>query len=541
MRFLSPLKNAVKAIPFPAGHQWSPWGWQWDNRSSDLYRRSNINYVTEVGELTDSSAVMTCLQWILRVWPESPLAVFQDNEEGKPSVLPRHPLSELVANPSPDYSSGVLWMGTLLSWFLDGNAYWYLVRNSFREPVQIRYLPHTTMRPKWPDDGSEFISHYEYNIEGRIYRIPKEDVIHFRYGFDPRDQRLGLSPLRAVLREVFTDNEAALYSAVILKNMGAVPALISPDPTVFKESSAVISRERAEEMKDQWQRRSTGDERGKPMVHSVPVKVQGGQDFAFSPEQLAIREVRKIPEERVSAAFGIPAVVVGLGAGLDRSTYNNVKEAREQAYESCIIPTQTLFAQELDRRLLPEWSTDNRVSTGFDRSRVTVLAEDHDQKAKRAVMVYEKGLATRGEARTMADLKDRGAEDDVYFPGTDPEEVAAEKEEQAAAAAERLETMRENGGGAEQNGRNGSEPAAVRSLPFRDERELFIPASGKVYLGARERRRLLQEFLAAAGAASRESDGEGAHGCREADPQANGGPPAAHGGNGARGTGTNGT
>lgn len=529
MSFLDPIRNAVKALPFPAGYQWQAWGWN-TYRSSELFTGSNRNFATEAGELTDSSAIMCCLQWIIRVWPESPLAVYQDNEEGKPSIIPQHPLAELVANPNPDYSSGALWAATLLSLNLDGNAYWWINRSRLGEPVQLYYLPHFAVSPRWPQNGREFISHYEYNVDGRTTRIEKEELIHFRYGLNPSNMRLGMSPVRSVLREVFTDNEAALYSATILKNMGAVPALISPDPAVFKESAAVINREQAEQLKDQWQRRTTGDERGKPLVQSVPVKVQGGQDFAFSPEQLAIREVRKIPEERVSAAFGIPAVVVGLGAGLDRSTYNNVKEAREQAYESNIIPTHTLIAQELDRRLLPEWTDDPKVATGFDLSRVRVLSEDEDQLMVRAVLGWEKGIGTRGEMRALAGLNDRGPEDDVYFPGTDPETVAVEKEEQAAAAAERLETMQENGGGAEQTGRNGAAPA-VRSLEFRSEGGTLGPGARRV---------AVQELLAAARAAGGAADGAGLKGCGATHSHPNGGAPAAHGGDAGGRSGANG-
>lgn len=527
MSFLSPLKAAVKAIPFPAGHQWSPWGWQWDNRSSDLYRRSNINYVTEVGELTDSSAVMACMNWIIRVWPESPLAVYQTDADGEQNLVPDHPLTELLEQPNPDYGSAALWMGTLLSLNLDGNAYWVKVRNGFGGPAALYYIPHFMIQPRWPQDGSAFISHYEYSVEGRITRFAREDVVHFRFGTDPRNMRLGLSPLRSVLREVFTDNEAALYSAALVRNMGAVPVVISPDPTVFKEAAAVIGRERAEEMKEQWLRRSTGDERGKPLVQSVPVKLQGGQDFVFSPEQMAVRELRKIPEERISAALGIPAGVAGLGAGLDRNTYSNFKEAREMAYESNIIPTQHLIASELDRSLLPDFTNDRAFLCGFDISKVRVLAEDIDKIATRVVALFEKEVITRAEGRQMLGLKST-PEDEVYFG-----EVQMEKAAQVAELTAERDEDDEQGGGAEQNGRNGSEPA-VRSLDFR-----FSVEGGPEF--TRNRGRILQECLAAARKAGRQADGAGPHGCREADPPANGGPPAAHGGNGARGAGTNGT
>jgi hypothetical protein len=33
--------------------------------------------------------------------------------------------------------------------------------------------------------------------------------VHFRFGLDPDDPRKGYSPLKSVLREVFTDDEAA--------------------------------------------------------------------------------------------------------------------------------------------------------------------------------------------------------------------------------------------------------------------------------------------------------------------------------------------
>jgi hypothetical protein len=76
------------------------------------------------------------------------------------------------------------------------------------------------------------------------------------------------------------------------------------------------------------------------------------EQFGFSPEQLLLRELRRIPEERVTAVLGVPAIVAGLGAGLDRSTFTNMAEAREAAYESGIIPTQRIIAEDIRFQLL---------------------------------------------------------------------------------------------------------------------------------------------------------------------------------------------
>ena len=98
-----------------------------------------------------------------------------------------------------------------------------------------------------------------------------------------------------------------------------------------------------------------------------------------------LKALRRIPEERVTAVFGLPAIVAGLGAGLDRSTFANFKEAREAAYESNIIPTQRLLGAELKTQLLADFVGETDTwDLEFDLARVRVLQEDEDAKHTRA-------------------------------------------------------------------------------------------------------------------------------------------------------------
>jgi hypothetical protein len=60
--------------------------------------------------------------------------------------------------------------------------------------------------------------------------------------------------------------------------------------------------------------------------------------------------------------LGIPAVVVGLGAGLERSTFTNMAEAREAAYESGLIPAQKILGEDIRFQLLPLFGDDPFVS-----------------------------------------------------------------------------------------------------------------------------------------------------------------------------------
>jgi hypothetical protein len=129
------------------------------------------------------------------------------------------------------------------------------------------------------------------------------------------------------------------------------------------------------------------------------VKVLG-----FNPQQMDTKTARRVPEERVSAIFGIPAVVVGLGAGLDRSTFANFAEAREAAYESNVIPSQRLLAAELRTQLLPDFGDVTKLHIGFDLRKVRVLQADENELHQRAREDLKAGGVTVNEFRKMIGL-----------------------------------------------------------------------------------------------------------------------------------------
>ena len=66
-------------------------------------------------------------------------------------------------------------------------------------------------------------------------------------------------------------------------------------------------------------------------------------------------ELRRLPEERVAAVMGVPAVLAGLGAGLNSATYNNTRELREYFTEQKLVPLWRTVADELTYQLLPEF------------------------------------------------------------------------------------------------------------------------------------------------------------------------------------------
>ncbi|MBK9709522.1 MAG: phage portal protein, partial [Acidobacteria bacterium] len=255
-----------------------------------------------------NSAVVNTLDWITRNFGQAEIEVTRSLADGEDEPIEDHPMVNLLNRPNPYYGGYTLWAGVLLSYFLDGNAYILKARNArgFGVPTELWYEPHWSIKPAWPDDGSQFISHYERRINGTIQKIPTENVIHFRKGLNPTNPRYGLSPLRAALLQVFTDTEVSMWVASLCRNMAIPGVIVSP------QESIGMTAEKAEQIKQTWKRKFGGDNRGEPLILDFQASVEV---LGFDPQQMDFAAINHLAETRIAGAFGIPAIVAGLGAG----------------------------------------------------------------------------------------------------------------------------------------------------------------------------------------------------------------------------------
>jgi HK97 family phage portal protein len=405
--------------------RWS--GSAWGNWAS-LTPGSSYNYRAMVGDGSASSIVIACVSWLARVFPEAPLQVVQLQPDGTPQVLPTHPLVELLERPNAYYSGPMLWASLLTDLLLTGNAYIIKERAGARRVAALWWAPAATMAPRWPSDGSAYLSHYEYTPNGQPIRLELADVVHLRHGgLDPDNPRLARSPLASLMAEIWTDLEAQQFTGSILRNLGVPGVVLS---AAGSDPAQQMTLEDTERAKVAFEQKFSGDNRGRVFVASKPMRVDV---VSFSPQQMDLKALRRLPEERVAAVLGIPAAVAGLGAGLDHNTYSNIEQAREAAYEELVIPLQRLLAADLGAQLLPDWGDAARLRIRFDLSAVRVMQPDMDALMTRAVKGYLGGILTRADARALVQL-DTTPQDEVYVvmgnahliePTATPEDIAA--------------------------------------------------------------------------------------------------------------------
>jgi len=359
---------------------------------------STKDWARIAGDLGLNGVVASAMDWYIRNWAQATPEVMRkvDMQQAEPI---EHPALQLIAQPDPLVMGSLFWAWVVQDYKLFGNTYIRKIRSSTRGTVTaLQFLPQDMVRPV--GNGTNPLTHYVYTTDGRSFDIPVSDIIHIRYGREPSDIRLGRSPVTAVLREIATDNTASTTAWGLLSN-GAMPSLIvGPDA---KDASVDLSMDDARQVKRQLHEDLSGDGSGGIVVMTGPYKMDR---VSLTPSELALDSVRRVPEERICSALGINPMVLGLGSGLERSTYANYERAQQAAWEDGMVPLLRTISDALTADLLPEYpETQEGDYIVFNVDNVRALADDLSAEADRAEKLYKAGIIDRAEAKRIAGLE----------------------------------------------------------------------------------------------------------------------------------------
>ena len=416
------------------GGLWQRWGGQGWTRYRLLLPGSRFDYEKEAGDFWSNPVVGLCLDWLGNRFPRPRFHVSRIKRNGDFEPIGNHPLAALWDRPNPYYTRRTMEKAVGLSLKTDGNAHVHKVRDRGGRVVQLWWLPHYRVMPTWPADGSEYIDGYKVRLDTGVYQIPPEDIIHFRDGIDPRNDRLGLCALRACMREVCTVNEESGYRAAILRNSGVPGLVVVPDSEQLRPN-----QEDADSIRERLRELAGGDNRGNTVVMAGKYKIE---TIGFSPEQLNLVDLPVIPTARILSSLGVAPMSVGLPD--PGKTYANLSEANRTSWGS-IVSIQELIAETLRYDMLPEFGADPEAFTcEYDYTHIQELQESLDAVHTRTREDWKAGVITQNEARETLGY-DPDPDGDRYYPGTGSPEEIERQEEQAAQRAELALTASTNG------------------------------------------------------------------------------------------------
>jgi len=360
---------------------------------------STKDWARVAGDLGLNGVVASAIDWYVRNYPQATPKYYRPVDSQQAEPVEDHPVIKLMAQPDPMIMGSLFWGWVIQDYKLFGNTYLRKIRSTTRGVVTaLQFLPQDMVRPV--GNGTNPLTHYVYTTDGRSFDIPVSDIIHIRYNRDPQDIRLGRSPVMAVLREIATDNTASTTAYGLLAN-GAMPSLIvGPDA---KDQTVDISIDDARQVKRQLHEDLTGDGSGGIVVMTGAYKLDR---VSLTPSELALDSVRRVPEERICSALGINPMVLGLGSGLERSTYSNYERAQQAAWEDGMVPLLRTLADAITADLLPEYpETQEGDFIQYDLETVRALADDLAAEAERAERLYKAGIIDRAEAKRIAGLE----------------------------------------------------------------------------------------------------------------------------------------
>jgi HK97 family phage portal protein len=386
---------------------------------------SHRDWAREAGDLGLNSVVAVALDWYIRNWAQGQPQVMRYVGNGQSELIPEHPVYDILMQPQPGVPPSVFWSWVITDYKLLGNAYIRKIRsnNVAGVPTDLQYLPADMVRPV--GDGNQPIKYWAYTADGATYNIDPADLIHIRYARDPVDMRLGRSPVASVLREIATDNSASSTAYGLMRNNAMPSMIIGPDA---RDQMVDIDEDSARALKRRLQENFAGDGAGGVAVMQSAYKVDR---VSLTPSELTLDSVRRLPEERICSALGLNPMVLGLGSGLDRSTYSNYERAQQAAWEDGMIPLMAQVAEALTIALLPEFpqSTEGDYLR-FDVANVRALADDLAAEAQRAERLYKSGIIDRAEAKRISGIEPSDEDEGQMFPGAsapaiDGEPIAA--------------------------------------------------------------------------------------------------------------------
>jgi len=355
-----------------------------DNPAAQWIDTSNFHNLTREGYLKNIIAAR-CIQMISRGVGSLNWKVYDKQGE----EVTDGELVKLLLRPNPIQGSTSFFQELELFKLISGNTFLRAIRNNeFQAPSELYVLRPDTVKVE--PGAFELPKYYEHSHRGNLTRFPVDqvsgnsDVLHM-YFPNPVDEWYGLSPLAQAAQEIAIHNEGAEHNKKLLQNGARPSGMLHTDQELSDDSRSYLKRE----LEEKFQGSANA---GRPLVTEGGVK---WTEMGISPKDMDFLNARNSSARDIAQAFGVPPQLVGL---TESSTFNNVREAKLELWESTIMPEGDLIKTELNHWLAPMFG---EFTIDYCKDSITALQPRRDEKWKTAESA---SFLTVNEKRSMVGL-----------------------------------------------------------------------------------------------------------------------------------------
>lgn len=268
---------------------------------------------------------------------------------------------------------------------ITGNAYLYMVSPeegmNKDVPKEVYILPSHFIKIVLKKDANLIedespIDHYML-IEGNQYlEFPEDKVIHIKYPnpfFDWNGSHLyGLSPIKSVLRNIESSNDAIDGNVKTMKNSGIFGFITSADANnPLSDTQAVQVKEKLQEMDRSSGRLSKITGSGLPLAFTK---------LSLNTNELQPFEFLNYDQKTIANVLGWSVMLLN---NTENTSYNNLNQERKRVITDTINPDLLLLSSALSKDFIPRFGDKYKYAElTFDITELPEMQEDYEAMVK---------------------------------------------------------------------------------------------------------------------------------------------------------------
>lgn len=312
-------------------------------------------------------------------------------KDDKIEKVENHEVLKLLKRANPHESFNFLLFKWIIYLLSSGNSFIERIKIGSEEIPRELY----TLRPDKiiimtnPNTGRLDKYVYDQTISYDIDPITGDsDLLHVKLP-DPLNDFWGAAPVKALMREIDTSNEAIEWQKKILENEGRPGLVFTVDGTLSDKQYDRLEKL----LKEKYQGSSNA---GNNLI------VEGGAKaipYNWTPAELDFMESNRELARGISSGWGVPPQLIGI---LGDSTYSNFETARQVFWEDTILPYLKMIKDELNNWFFGI-DNPNDLFLDFDLEKIPALFMKRQKIWK---MAQESDFLLINEKRRLLGLND---------------------------------------------------------------------------------------------------------------------------------------
>ena len=354
--------------------------------------------------------VRMCTDFIASRAATIPIRLYSLKKDGSEEEVAQHPAVSILQRPNKMQSAREFKRQLFAFYLVTGNGFLGMIRRKEGKKdspiIRLHNLPPQHVDIEVDMGSVDLVKGYKLN-NVMSAQFPATDVIHIRdnsLNYDAGQWLYGQSVLKSGRRALSLSNSTYEAMQAMAKNQGARGMLSQKPSDQVEPLSADQLRNLKEKVAD-----TIEGERNRGRIATVNTPFEFLQ-FGMSGKDLQLIENHQRSMADICSLYHLPTLLFN---EMQAASYNNMKEAKKNAYNDAVLPLIRYFCEKLTIGLL----TDKEQEAGmFFRPDISDVSELKPDRAAQASALAQAYWIPTSEKQRQMEIEQDGQLSEYYLP-----------------------------------------------------------------------------------------------------------------------------